>query len=70
MRTRLGALDRRTRTALGGPGLGVVALAALVVLGAVILVHAVDPDGWVVAVVLALVALVVNLGGARRSRRR
>jgi hypothetical protein len=48
----------------------VVALAALVVLGAVILVHAVGLDAWVVAVVLALVALVVNLGGARRSRRR
>ncbi|MBY6538001.1 hypothetical protein HQ325_04880 [Rhodococcus sp. BP-349] len=69
MRTQLGRLDRRTRTALGGPGLAVVAVAALLVFGAVVVVQTADPGATAVVAVLALVALVINLAGARRRSR-
>ena len=66
--------DERTRSALGGPGLAVCAVAVVAVLIATLIVQKSEPSTYVVVVVLFVVALTVNVTArsrrARNDRRR
>ncbi|MBY6687480.1 hypothetical protein HQ305_19795 [Rhodococcus sp. BP-149] len=67
MAGRFHNLDQRTRSALGGPGLAVCAVAVVAVLIATLIVQKSEPSTYVVVAVLFVVALTINL--TARSRR-
>ncbi|MGB3772330.1 MAG: hypothetical protein WBF79_18575 [Rhodococcus sp. (in: high G+C Gram-positive bacteria)] len=67
MAGRFRTLDQHIRSALGGPGLAVCAVAVVAVLVATLIVQKLEPSTYVVVAVLFVVALTINL--TTRSRR-